>query len=116
DDHSRFGLPRRSYSAPLNLCFSMRSARILDSSVEGGIESLAAAPSGPDTRPRVAVKAASIIDLSCVTSDCIKGWTGPVADTAVESQLSSTENVSVSQTMMDRSITFCSSRMFPGQP
>ncbi len=36
---------------------------IFDSRVEAGIPSLAAAPDGPDTRPPLSAKAASIISL-----------------------------------------------------
>jgi hypothetical protein len=40
--------------------------RIFDSSVEGGMPSLAAAPKGPETRPLVSVSAAQIISRSSI--------------------------------------------------
>src|SRR5580658_6542582 len=90
------------------------------SRVDGGIPSLTAAPEGPETRPLVSASAASIISRSLRGStsilkarDCIlRGVGGSVS---FDSQLSSTETLSVSHTMMDRSMTFCNSRMFPGQ-
>jgi hypothetical protein len=46
----------------------------------------------------------------------VSGWTIPGRGRGLrESQLSSTENVSCSLTMTDRSITFCNSRILPGQ-
>src|SRR6266478_3410290 len=82
-----------------------------------GIPSLAAAPDGPNTRPLVSRSADSIISFSWAASfseksNCIFG---SVADGRRESQLSSTEKVSVSHTMTERSITFCNSRILPGQ-
>jgi hypothetical protein len=47
-----------------NRCQFMPSRRIFDSSVWRGIPSLAAAPDGPDTRPRLSASAASINSLS----------------------------------------------------
>ncbi len=92
------------------------SERIFDSRVDAGILSWAAAPDGPETRPPVAANAASIASLSCAGDF----WAiGPPPcrgeEDPTESQLGSTEKTSVSQTMTDRSMTFCSSRMFPGQ-
>jgi Sigma-70 region 2 len=43
----------------LKRCLSIFSARIFDSSVDRGIPSLAAAPSGPDTRPLLSIRAGS---------------------------------------------------------
>src|SRR5580704_6023544 len=90
---------------------------IFESSVVPGIPSLAAAPDGPKTLPLVSRSAASIISFSWAASfseksNCIFG---PVAEGRRESQLSSTEKVSVSHTMTERSITFCNSRILPGQ-
>jgi len=48
---------------------SIFSDRILDSSVDGFMPSLAAAPDGPDTRPRVSLNAPSIISISRAKSD-----------------------------------------------
>ena len=89
-------------------------ARIFDSSVERAMPSRAAAPVGPNTRPPLARRASSMIVFS---------WPASALDNAsrlstagpVDSQLSSTMNSSVSHTITDRSITFCSSRTFPGQ-
>jgi len=94
----------------------MLSDRILDSSVDGRMPSLAAAPVGPDTRPCVSANAASITDVSCVVNIWMSGWLGEVAlEVSRDNQLSSTVKVSVSQRITDRSITFCNSRMLPGQ-
>ena len=51
------------YSA-LNRRLSMFSALIFDSSVDEGTPSLAAAPNGPDTRPMLSLKAASIASFA----------------------------------------------------
>ena len=75
--------------------------------------SRAAAPDGPNTRPPLARSASSMVAFS---------WAATVLDNAsrlstagpADSQLSSTVNSSVSHTITDRSITFCSSRTFPG--
>src|ERR1700674_2896309 len=82
---------------------------IFESSVVPGIPSLAAAPDGPNTRPLVSRSAASIISFSWVASFSEKSncTFGSVAEGRRESQLSSTEKVSVSHTMTERSITFC---------
>ena len=52
------------YRSALNLCFLMFSSLIFESSVDRGIPSFAAAPSGPATFPLLSAKAASIISLS----------------------------------------------------
>ena len=54
----------------------------------------------------------SMDSFSCATSSCVncragRGW--------AESQLSSTERFSESQRITERSMTFCNSRMLPGQ-
>src|ERR1700675_245555 len=89
--------------------------RIFDSRVDGGIPNLAAAPEGPDTRPLVSAKAAPIISRSSI-ADLLKcgGVAGSVWRYSRESQLFLTERFPFSYTTADRSITFCSSRMFPG--
>src|SRR6267143_1246980 len=90
---------------------------IFESKVDPGIPSLAAAPDGPDTRPPLSRRAASIISFS---------WEASFRVSSVplfvllergcrESQLSSIEKVSVSHTITDRSMTFSNSRIFPGQ-
>src|SRR6266436_7388967 len=91
--------------------------RIFDSSVDRGMPNLAAAPVGPNIRPRHSFKAASIISFSCARS--LPGssiWVfGSVRGGGCGNQFSSIEKISVSQSMTERSMTFCSSRMFPGQ-
>src|SRR4029077_21248292 len=90
------------------------NARIFDSSVDRGIPSRAAAPEGPNRRPPLARRASSTMAFSCAASVPDKpSWR--LTAGAADSQLSSTVNSSVSDTMTDRSMTFCSSRTFPGQ-
>src|SRR5262249_36957969 len=95
--------------AVLNLYLLIFSDRILDSRVEAGKPNWAAAPAGPETRPAAAASAVSMTCFSC-TADfrLVRG-----ADPS-ESQLESTEKRSDSVTITERSMTFCSSRMFPG--
>src|SRR6516164_1875467 len=88
-------------SVTLKRFLSIFSDLIFESSVDPEIPSLTAAPEGPDTLPPLSKRAAS---LFC-----------SVAMGCRESQLSSTEKFSVSETITDRSITFCNSRMLPGQ-
>jgi hypothetical protein len=61
----RMGMKVATYllerSAVLKRFLSIFSDRILDSKVDSGIPSLAAAPDGPKTRPSLSRKAASII-------------------------------------------------------
>jgi hypothetical protein len=52
------------YSLEINLCFLIPSCLIFVSSVDRGIPSFAAAPSGPATFPLLSVRAVSIIYLS----------------------------------------------------
>jgi|SRR5580698_10304242 hypothetical protein len=52
------------YSSEMNLCFLILSCLIFESSVERGIPSFAAAPSGPATFPLLSARAVSIISLS----------------------------------------------------
>src|SRR6266851_2524360 len=97
---------------------SIFSDLIFDSSVDRGMPNLAAAPVGPNTRPWLAFRASSIMFFSCASS--LRGssiwFFGSVRDGCFGSnQLSSIENISVSQSMTERSTTFCNSRMFPGQ-
>src|SRR5262245_17331374 len=93
--------------------FLIPRARIFDSSVDRAIPSRAAAPDGPNTRPPLARRASSMIAFSWPASVLDNADRVSTAGLAV-SQLSSTENSSVSHTITDRSITFCSSRTFPG--
>src|SRR5271169_3261695 len=104
-------------SGPLKRCLLIFNALIFVSKVDRGMPSLAAAPEGPYTRPSHSRKAASIAAFSCAGERLKRfGWIdGPGEEDLRESQLSSTENVCVSLTTTDRSTTFCSSRIFPGQ-
>src|SRR5258706_14535600 len=96
---------------------SIFSALIFDSSVDRGMPNLAAAPVGPNTRPRLAFRASSMMFFSCASS--LRGssmWLlDSVAADGKDNQLSSIEKMSDSQRITERSITFCNSRMFPGQ-
>src|SRR5271165_3665160 len=90
---------------------------IFESSVDPGIPSLAAAPDGPETLPPLSLRAASIISFSWEASFRVSSVRlfGSLARGSHESQLSSIEKFSVSHTITDRSMTFCNSRIFPGQ-
>src|SRR5216684_1300458 len=90
---------------------------IFDSKVDPGKPSLAAAPNGPDTCPPLSRRAASIISFSWAASfpDNSSWLFDSLARGCRESQLSSTEKFSVSHTIADRSMTFCNSRILPGQ-
>src|SRR5258707_15661003 len=103
--------------AALKRFLSIFSDLIFVSRVDPGIPSLAAAPDGPDTRPPLSRRATSIISFSWAASfRGSSGWLfGSLARGCRESQLSSTEKFSVSHTITDRSMTFCNSRMLPGQ-
>src|ERR1700686_928037 len=87
------------------------SDRIFDSNVDRGMPNLAAAPLGPKIRPRLSFRAASIISFSCARS--LPGssiwFFGSVRDGCFGNQLSSIEKISVSQSMTELSMTFCSS-------
>src|SRR6266850_5588909 len=105
----------RSY-AGLKRFLLIFSSLIFDSRVDLAIPSLAAAPDGPYTRPPLSRRADSIMAFSCAGS--LFSTSGrllcSLATGRRDSQLSSTANVPVSQTITDRSITFCSSRILPG--
>src|SRR2546427_3585037 len=99
-----------------NASVSMWRALILDSSVWRGMPSFAAAPERPEIRPRDCASAAMIKALSASASVVISrpvpigAWLGfPL------SHDSSMAKVSPSHRITARSITFCSSRTFPGQ-
>lgn len=64
-------------------------------------------------RPPVARKASSMIAVSCAAT-LLDSFNRLSIAGFVDSQLWSTVNSSVSQSMTDRSITFCNSRTFPG--
>src|ERR1044071_851874 len=90
-------------------------ALILDSRVDDGMLSWAAAPRGPEMRPAVAARTDSMASRSCAGDILVTGLSWRRGRESKESQLGSTEKTLVSQRITDRSITFCSSRIFPGQ-
>src|SRR5260370_11466932 len=104
-------------SVVLKRCLLMCSDLIFGSRVDPGMPSLAAAPDGPPTRPPLSRRAASMISFSWAAGlrNSPRSLLGPVTWGGRESQLSSTEKFSVSHTITDRSMTFCNSRMLPGQ-
>ena len=106
----------RCYLAVGRFCpyLSMPRRRIFDSNVWRGIPSFAAAPEGPDIRPWLSARAASIISTSRSANAERPSSSDEAADSRL-SQLSSTTKVSVSQRMTARSTTFCNSRILPGQ-
>src|SRR5260221_13609490 len=92
--------------------------RIFDSRVDRGIPNFTAAPVGPDMRPRVSFSAASIMSFSCTRS--LRGSSTFCFESGVRgggcvNLFLLIEKVSASQRITERSMTFCSSRMFPGQ-
>src|SRR5215471_11185715 len=89
---------------------------IFDSSVDAGTPRRPAAPNGPDTRPLLSMSAASMASISWVANVPV-GW-GAACGTSgfrPESHRASIDNVAESHTITARSMTFCSSRMLPGQ-
>src|SRR5258707_10670418 len=111
------GLTRPQAPQTLKRFLLIFNNRIFDSNVDRGMPNLAAAPVGPNIRPRLSFRAASIISFSCARS--LPGssiwFFGSVRDGCCGNQFSSIEKVSVSQSITERSMTFCNSRMFPGQ-
>ena len=104
----------------LNLSLLIFKALILWSRVDGGIPSLAAAPDVPETRPRHAASAASMISRSLMASGSpLKGAKHSARGScnlgSFQSQDPSIAKVPSELRMTDRSITFCNSRIFPGQ-
>src|SRR5580704_1792093 len=102
----------------LNWRLSIFSAFMRVSRVDGGIRSLAAAPDGPETRPLASASAASIISRSLRGATFEAGVVsvrGVCREALLESHNSSTEKTSLELRIMDLSITFCNSRMLPGQ-
>src|ERR1700736_3801971 len=99
----------------LNRFLLIPKVLILVARVDCGTPSLVAAPRGPATRPPHSTKARSIISFSWLSRDSASLWreTGDGTD-CLDNQLSSTEKVSRSHNITDRSTTFCSSRTFPG--
>src|SRR5882762_157047 len=106
----------RGLSQARKRCLSIFNDLILESRVDCGMPSLAAAPEGHETLPLLSASAASIISFSWVESFCASGSvSGSDCTGRLDSQLSSTEKFSESHTMTERSMTFCNSRMLPGQ-
>jgi len=64
------GLSSQISGEVLNRFLSIFRDRIFDSNVDRGMPNLAAAPLGPNIRPRLSFRAASIISFSCATSLC----------------------------------------------
>src|SRR5258708_8131046 len=95
----------------------MFNERKFDWSVERAGPNLTAAPDGPKTRAWLSRKASSITSFSVAASICEKCNLHPrlVSRGCCDSQLLSTDKFSVSHTITDRSMTFCNSRMLPGQ-
>src|SRR5580700_186609 len=91
---------------------------IFESSVWVGMPSFVAAPVGPETRPLLSASAASIISFSllCRTPLSANAGLAAVWEDGRLSQVSSTAQISPSLKITARSITFCNSRTFPGQP
>src|SRR6267154_2991654 len=108
---------RQPSGSVLNRFLSILSALIFDSRVDRRFPNLAAAPVGPNTRPWLAFRASSIMFFSCASS--LRGssmWRlDSVAGSGKGNQLSSIEKMSDSQRITERSITFCTLRIFPGQ-
>jgi len=96
---------RQSLYYDLNLCTSIPRALIFDASVCRGRPSLAAAPAGPDTRPRHSANAASMRARSCAAWAATRGTAGPAGwGVSPLSQRSSTAKVSPAHRMTARSI------------
>src|SRR5262245_28732383 len=108
----------RAVHADLNWPLSIFSVLIFDSSVDDGTPSRAAAPNGPDTRPLLSLSAASMTSFSCVARVGVATGGGATSEGFGDrppSHRSSIARVSESAMMIARSMTFCSSRMLPGQ-
>src|SRR6266403_2746668 len=104
------------YYLEINLYFLIPSCLIFVSSVDRGIPSFAAAPSGPATFPLLSAKAVSIIFLSCFWRVSGKGPGNSCrAASWLASQAFSIQKVSPLLRITDLSTMFCSSRTFPGQ-
>lgn len=88
---------------------------ILESSVCRGMPSFAAAPDGPATRPSLSASAASMSSLSRSAIEAASRGVVRDCRPSLRSHAPSTENTPPSDKITDRSITFCSSRMLPGQ-
>src|SRR6266516_5775515 len=114
-DFEEFLLDQENAVGSLKRDLLIFSRLIFESSVCAGSPSLTAAPSGPETRPWLCASAASIISFSWPTSAPLSATVGLVnRGVWALSHVSSTQKVSPSLRMTARSITFCSSRTFPG--
>src|SRR5262249_52408207 len=108
-------VPMDRYTA-LKRRLSIWSDLIFDSSVDAGTPRRMAAPNGPATRPLLSLSAASIAARRWVASVPVERLaTGGVPRHRPESHRASIERVSESHRITARSMTFCNSRMFPGQ-
>src|SRR3981081_392469 len=109
-------LKRRTYyCSEINLCFFIFRCLIFESSVDRGIPSLAAAPSGPATFPLHSANALSIISLSWFWRAFVKGPANSCrGGCTLASQAFSIQKVSPLDRITDLSTMFCSSRIFPG--
>src|SRR4029434_8692832 len=99
---------RQDPATVLRRCLLIPNDWILASSVVGRIPSLAAAPRGPDTRPFVSARAASIWALSsaCAANLLAACWLVCRLEPDSEaSQLSSTEKLSALHTIPEPLIT-----------
>src|SRR6202047_349276 len=100
----------------IDLRFLILSCLIFESSVERGIPSFAAAPSGPATFPLLSARAVSIISLSWFWRVSGKGPDNTCrGGCTLASQAFSIQKVSPLLRITDLSTMFCSSRIFPGQ-
>src|ERR1700674_4391741 len=109
-------LERGTYHySEINLCFFILSCLIFESSVERGIPSFAAAPSGPATFPLLSARAVSIISFSRFWRVSGKGPANSCrGGCTLASQAFSIQKVSPLLRITDLSTMFCSSRIFPG--
>ena len=108
-------IPLESRYADLKRRLSIFRALIFDSSVDAGTPSRPAAPNGPATRPLLSFSAASMASFSWSVSVPLGLMTGGASSVRPESHRASIESVSESHTITARSMTFCTSRMLPGQ-
>ena len=104
----------------LNWFLLIFKALILRSKVDGGIPSLVAAPEAPETRPLLSARAASISSFSFQASpsrlnDADASTRSSGREISLGSHNSSTEKTSPALRITDLSMTFCNSRMLPGQ-
>ncbi len=109
------GMANVPFLRDLKCSLSMWRLAIFESRVCRGIPSFAAAPDGPEIRPSLSISAASIISRSRAAIELTSGAVVRGRRSSRFIHPSSTEKTSPSARMTDLSITFCSSRMLPGQ-